>query len=85
MTGWFSWLLNKSIIGFLRNVMTETPAKRIVSMVLIAAGISNGRVTELTGLCGRSVLKDIEGLIIEMIETNNYHIQQETADMIYDE
>jgi transposase len=100
------------IIGFLRNVMTETLAKRIVSMVLIVVGISNERVTELTGLCNRSVrelrkkikdgnaddslfhvggggckgkLKDIENLIIEKIETNNYHTQQEIADMIYDE
>jgi transposase len=100
------------IIGFLRNVMTETLAKRIVSMVLIVAGIPNERVTELTGLCDRSVrelrkkikagnadddlfhvgggrckgkLKDIEDLIIEKIERNNYHTQQEIADMIYDE
>jgi transposase len=100
------------IIGFLRNVMTETLAKRIVSMVLIVVGIPNERVTELTGLCDRSVresrkkikdsnadaslfhvggggregeLKDIENLIIEKIETNNYHTRREIADMIYDE
>jgi formylmethanofuran dehydrogenase subunit B len=100
------------IISFLRNVMTETLAKRIVSIMLIVAGIPNDRVTELTGLCGRSVrelrkkikdgkagdelfhvgggggkgkLKDIEGLIIEKIETNNYHTQQEIADMVYGE
>jgi transposase len=100
------------IIGFLRSLMTETLAKRIVSIVLIVAGVSNGRVTELTGLCDRSVrelrkkikdgntdeslfhvgggggkgkLKDIEDLIIEKIENNNYHTQQEIADMVYDE
>jgi transposase len=100
------------IISFLRNLMTETLAKRIVSIVLIAAGVSNDRVTELAGLCDRSVrelrkrirdgnaddglfhvggggckgkLKDIENLIIEKIETNNYHTQQEIADMVYDE
>jgi transposase len=100
------------IIGFLRNVMTETLAKRIVSLILIVVGIPNDRVTELTGLCDRSVrglrkkikdgkandelfhvdgggckgkLKDIEGLILEKIETNNYHTQQEIADMVYDE
>jgi transposase len=100
------------ITGFLRNVMTETLAKRIVSMALIVAGIPNERVTELTGLCDRSVrelrkkiktgnagddlfhvggggckgkLKDIEDLIIEKIERNNYHTQQEIADMVYDE
>jgi transposase len=43
------------IIGFLRNLMTETLAKRIVSIVLIVAGVSNERVSELTGLCDRSV------------------------------
>jgi transposase len=100
------------IIGFLRNLMTETLAKRIVSIVLIVVGVSNERVSELTGLCDRSVrelrkkikeggaddrlfhvgggggkgkLKDIEELIIEKIETHNYHTQQEIADMIYDE
>jgi uncharacterized membrane protein len=100
------------IIGFLRNVMTETLAKRIVSIVLIVVGIPNGRVTELTGLCDRSVrglrktikdgnaddglfhvggggcrgkLKAIEKLIIEKVETNNYHTQQEIAGMVYDE
>ncbi|MDR0628745.1 MAG: hypothetical protein LBG24_03725 [Treponema sp.] len=99
------------IIGFLRNVMTETLAKRIVSIVLIVVGIPHDRVTELTGLCDRSVrelrkktkdgkadeglfhdggggckgkLKDVEKLIIEKIETNNYHTQQEIADMAYD-
>jgi transposase len=100
------------IISFLQNIMTETLAKRIVSIVLIAVGASNERVTELTGLCDRSVrelrkrikdgntdddlfhvggggckgkLKDIEGLIIEKIENNNYHTRQDIADMIYDE
>jgi transposase len=100
------------IISFLRNLMTETLAKRIVSIVLIVVGAPNERVTELTGLCDRSVrelrkkikdgkaddglfhvggggrkgkLKDIEWLIIEKIETNNYHTQQEIADMVYDE
>lgn len=100
------------IISFLRNLMTETLAKRLVSIVLIAVGIPNGRVTELTGLCDRSVrelrkkikdgnaddglfhagggggkgkLKDLEELVIEKIETNNYHTQQEIADMVYDE
>ena len=100
------------IIGFLRNVMTETPAKRIVGIVLIVVGVPHDRVTELTGLCDRSVrelrkkikegnaddslfhvggggrkgkLKDMEKFIIEKIERNNYHTQQEIADMVYDE
>jgi hypothetical protein len=43
------------IISFLGNLMTETLAKRLVSIVRIAAGVPNDRVTELTGLCDRSV------------------------------
>jgi Sec-independent protein translocase protein TatA len=100
------------IISFLRNVMTETLVKRIVSIVLIVVGVSHDRVTELTGLCDRSVrelrkkikdgkadddlfhvggggrkgkLKAMEELSIEKIENNNYHTQQEIADMVYDE
>ena len=45
----------KSIIQFLQMFMTETLAKRLVSMMLIVAGISNSRITEITGLCDRSV------------------------------
>jgi hypothetical protein len=44
-----------NIIGFLRNLMTETLAKRIVSLVLIVVGVPNERVTTLPGLCDRSV------------------------------
>ena len=36
-------------------LMPQTLAKRITSMALIAAGVPNERVTELTGLCDRSV------------------------------
>jgi hypothetical protein len=43
------------IISFLRNFMTETLAKRIVSIVLIVVGVSHDRMPELTGLCDRSV------------------------------
>jgi predicted secreted protein len=43
------------IISFLRNVMTETLAKRIVGIILIVVGIPNDRVAELTGLCDRGV------------------------------
>jgi hypothetical protein len=35
--------------------MTKTLAKRIISIVLVAAGAQNERITELTGLCNRSV------------------------------
>jgi hypothetical protein len=40
---------------FMKMFMTETLAKRLVSMVLIAAGISSIRITEATGLCLRSI------------------------------
>jgi len=48
-------LIFKLIINFLQMLMPPTLAKRITSMALIAAGISSERVTELTGLCNRSV------------------------------
>jgi transposase len=92
--------------------MSETLAKRIISIVLVAAGSQNEHITELTGLCNRSVrelrknlknggsvdelfqvggggrkskMADIEEFIIGKIETNNYHSQQEIADMVYEE
>lgn len=101
-----------SVITFLQLFMTETLAKRLISIVLVAAGAQNERITELTGLCNRSVrelrknlkngevgdelfhvggggrkskIADIEEFIIEKIETNNYHSQQEIADMVYEE
>lgn len=45
----------RQIQSFLQLFMCETLAKRILSMILIAVGISNKRVTELTGLCDKSV------------------------------
>lgn len=49
-----SQIIGKAI-AFLRLFMCETLAKRVLSLVLIVAGVPNGRVTELTGLCNRSV------------------------------
>ena len=43
------------ILKFLQMLMPQTLAKRVLSMVLIATGIPDSRVTELTGLCDRSV------------------------------
>ena len=43
------------VIEFLRLFMSETLAKRIISMVLIALAMPDKHVTELTGLCDRSV------------------------------
>jgi transposase len=102
----------KTIITFLQMFITETLAKRLVSMVLLSVGIPDSRVCELTGLSERGVrdlrkklregtadeellhvggggkerkLKDIEQIIIDTIEKNDYHSQQEIADMIYKE
>lgn len=54
----------EAIINFLKLFMSETLAKRILSIVLISAGLENSRVTELTGYCDRSVRglrKDLAG------------------------
>ena len=45
----------KKIMKFLGIFMSETLVKRIISMLLLTVGVSNSRVTELTGLCARSV------------------------------
>ena len=48
-------LVITKVMQFLQLFMCETLAKRIMSMILIAVGMPNERVTELTGLCDRSV------------------------------
>jgi len=45
----------KPIIQFLQLFMTATLAKRVVSMVLIAAAVPNARITEATGMSDRSI------------------------------
>jgi len=45
----------KAVIQFLQMFMTETLAKRIVSVVLIAVDIPNPHITELTGISDRSI------------------------------
>ena len=45
----------KKIMKFLGIFMSETLVKRILSILLLSVGVSNSRVTELTGLCARSV------------------------------
>ena len=47
--------ITKAIIQFLQIFMTETLAKRIVSMVLITVGIPHTRITVATGLSDRSI------------------------------
>ena len=48
-------LIMKSVLQFLQLFMPETLVKRIVSVVLIAIGTPNERITELTGLSDRSI------------------------------
>ena len=43
------------VMKFLRLFMCETLVKRIMSMLLLSLGVEKSRVTELTGLCARSV------------------------------
>lgn len=45
----------EKVLLFLQIFMTKTLAKRLVSIILIVIGVSNDRITELTGLCDRSV------------------------------
>jgi transposase len=45
----------KKILVFFQSFMCETLAKRLLSMVLIAIGVSDNLITELTGLCGQSI------------------------------
>jgi len=45
----------KMVIELLKLFMCETLAKRVVSVVLILAGIPNKQVTMLTSLCDKSV------------------------------
>ena len=97
------------VMIFLRLFMCDTLVKRIMSMLLLSLGVEKSRVTELTGLCARSVhslkksmesgdiesqfkvetgrggkrkMQDIEAAIIEEVEKNDYHSQQQIADMV---
>ena len=45
----------EAVINFLKLFMPETLVKRVLSIILISAGLENSRVTELTGYCDRSV------------------------------
>ena len=104
--------LISKVIVFLRMLMTETLAIRIVSAILLSVGIPDTRVFELTGLSERGIrdlrkklredlisedlfvvggggregkLQNVEEIIAETIENNDFHTQQEIADMIYKE
>ena len=45
----------KAVIEFLQLFINETLAKRLISMILFVSGTPNKRITELTGLCDKSV------------------------------
>ena len=48
-------LIIRAVLQFLQMFMTETLAKRIVVVILIAIGTQNDRITELTGMSDRSI------------------------------
>ena len=100
------------VITFLRVFMAETVARRIIGTVLLAVGVDDARVAELTGMSERRVrelrkniregatdddlfrasggsrgrkMMDVETLVKEKIENNDYSTQQEVADMVYEE
>ena len=54
----------KKVIEFLQIFVPLTLAKRLVAIVLLAAGVPVSRVTELSGLCDRST----RGLVKSMRE-----------------
>ena len=45
----------KKIMGFLEIFMCKTLVKRLVSMVLLSVGVPDDKITEMTGLCNKSV------------------------------
>lgn len=47
--------LAEKVMRFLELFLCKTLVKRISSLILIAADVPNVRITELTGLCDRSV------------------------------
>jgi transposase len=48
-------LIIKSVVLFLQMLIGEKLARRLVSIVLVAVGIPNERITEATGLSDRSI------------------------------
>ena len=64
-------IIMKKVIQFLQVFLPVTLAKRLVAIVLLAAGVPVPRVTELTGLCNRStrgLLKSMrEGDVVKLL------------------
>ena len=70
----------KKVLEFLQLFLPVTLAKRVVAIILIAAGIPVPRITELCGLCDRStrgLVKSLQegdatGLLaIQLVKENN--------------
>ena len=45
----------KKIMGFLEMFMCKTLVKRVVSMILLTVGVPDEKITDMTGLCNKSV------------------------------
>ena len=72
-----SSLILKIVFQFLQMFMPEVLAKRVVSVILIALGIANNRITELTGLSDRSIWRlksDINSGKMEELFVTGYGI-----------
>jgi transposase len=48
-------LITKAVLQFLQIFMTETLAKRVLGLILIAVGVPNDRISELIGISDRSI------------------------------
>lgn len=57
-----TWQVISKVLIFLRLFVCETLAKRVIGMILLAAGLPDNRVVELTGLCKKSVSSLKKGL-----------------------
>ena len=55
-------IIVKAVVLFLQRFMPKTLAKRVVSVVLIAVGIPNDRITELTGMSDSSIWRVKKGI-----------------------
>ena len=79
----------KAISSYLQLFISPIIVRRIISVLLIIAGVHSDGITELTfevksGRGRKSKIKDVEAQIIEEIEKGNYQTQQQIADMIHE-
>lgn len=62
-------IIVQKVIKFLQLFLPITLAKRVVAMILLAAGVPVPRVTELSGLCDRSTRGLLKSMREEETET----------------